>query len=54
MTSYRVQNERIGYKKMTNEEAIKWFETALDNYEFLPETVEAFKLAIESLKGGAE
>lgn len=39
---------------MTNEEAIKWFETALDNYEFLPETVEAFKLAIESLKGGAE
>ena len=34
---------------MTREEAVKWIKTAMDNYDFFPETEEVLKLAIESL-----
>ena len=34
---------------MTKEEAVKWIKTAMDNYDFFPETEEVLKLAIESL-----
>ncbi len=35
--------------KMTRTEAMEWFKNALNNNDFLPETVEVFKTAIEAL-----